>query len=74
MENAFTDNQVYALSFYRMQGYKKQIGQDFCLLFLVRKIGPELTSVPVPLYFVCGMLPQHGLISGVHVCTQDLNL
>ena len=33
-------------------------------LFLVRKIGPELTSVPIFLYFVCGMLPQQGLMSG----------
>ena len=31
----------------------------------VRKIGPELTSVPIFLYFVCGTPPQHGLISGV---------
>ena len=35
------------------------------LLFLVRKIGPELTSVPIVLYFVCGTLPQHGLMSNV---------
>ena len=27
---------------------------------LVRKIGPELTSVPIFLYFVCGTLPQRG--------------
>ena len=33
--------------------------------FLVRMIVPELTSVPVFLYFVCGTLPQHGLMSGV---------
>ena len=30
----------------------------------LRKIGPELTSVAIFLYFICGMLPQHGLISG----------
>ena len=30
------------------------------MLFLLRKIGPELTSVPIVLYFVCGMPPQHG--------------
>ena len=35
------------------------------LFFLLKKIGPELTSVPVFLYVVCGMLPQHGLMSGV---------
>ena len=33
--------------------------------FLVRKIVPELTSVPIFLYFVCGMPPQHGLMSCV---------
>ena len=38
---------------------------SFFLIFLVRKIGPQLTSVPISLYFVCGMLPQHGLMSGV---------
>ena len=30
----------------------------------VRKIGPELTSVPIFLYCVCGTPPQHGLNSG----------
>ena len=30
------------------------------LCVCVRKISPELTSVPVFLYFVCGMPPQHG--------------
>ena len=38
-----------------------------------KKTGPELTSVPIFLYFVCGMLPQHGLVSGVYVCTWDAN-
>ena len=33
------------------------------LFFGVRKIGPELTSAPVFLYFVCEMLPQCGLVS-----------
>ena len=32
---------------------------------LVRKIGPELTSVPIFLYFVCKILPQHGSTSSV---------
>ena len=31
----------------------------FFFFFFVRKISPELTSVPVFLYFVCGMPPQH---------------
>ena len=35
----------------------------FC--FLVRKIRPELTSVPIFFYFVCEMPPQHGWMSGV---------
>ena len=35
------------------------------LLFVVRKIGPELTSVAILLYFVRGMPPQHGLMSSV---------
>lgn len=30
------------------------------IIFLLRKIGPELTSMPIFLYFVCGMLPQQG--------------
>ena len=34
-------------------------------LFLLRETGPELTSVPIFLYFVHGLLPQHGLTSGV---------
>ena len=37
----------------------------FLFLFLLRKIGPELTSVPIFLYFVCGTQSQHGLMSGV---------
>ena len=45
------------------------------LLFflLLRKIVPELTSVSVFLYFVCGTPPQHGLMSNVWVHTWDLN-
>ena len=35
------------------------------VFFLVRKIGPELTSVTVFFYFVGGSPPQHGLMSGV---------
>ena len=39
--------------------------QSSSFFFLcLRKISPELTSVLVFLYFVCGMLPQHGLMSG----------
>ena len=38
------------------------------------EIGPELTSVPISLYFICGMPPQHGLMSSMQVCAWDLNL
>ena len=31
----------------------------------VRKIGPELTSMPILLHFVYGVPPQHGLLSSV---------
>ena len=34
----------------------------------MRKIGPELTSVPVFLHFVCVSPPQHGLMSDVGPC------
>ena len=49
----------------------RKIGQSssFCL----RKIVPELTSVAVFLYFICGTLPQHGLMSGVQVHAQGQN-
>ena len=46
----------------------------FFIFYLVRKIGRELTSVPVFFYFVCGTPPQHGLMSGVYVCAWDPNL
>ena len=38
---------------------------DFVCVCLCVKIGPELTSVPIFLYFVCGTLPQNGLMSRV---------
>ena len=34
------------------------------LLLLLKKISPELKSVPIFLYFACGALPQCGLMSG----------
>ena len=37
------------------------IAYDF--FFLVRKIGPVLTSIAIFLYFVCGTPPQCGLTS-----------
>ena len=36
----------------------------FLSFFLVRKIAPELTSVPIFLYFVRGTLRQLSLVSG----------
>ena len=41
--------------------------------FLLRKISPELTSVPVFLHFICGSLPEHGWWV-VYVHVQNLNL
>ena len=46
----------------------------FFVLFLVRKIVTELTSMSIFLYFVCGILPQHGLISSVQVHAWDQKL
>ena len=37
----------------------------YFLIVSLRKTGHELTSVPILLYAVLGMLPQHGLMSGV---------
>ena len=45
-----------------------------CSYFCLRKTVPELTFVLIFLYFVCGMPPQHGLMIGVWVPTQDQNL
>ena len=39
--------------------------QSLFFFLLVKKIGPELTSVLIFLYFVCGMPPRHGLMIGV---------
>ena len=46
------------------------------LLFCLRKSGPDLTSVPMVLYFVCGMPPQHDLVSGVGLLpgSEPMNL
>ena len=45
----------------------------FCVCVCVRQIGPELTSVTIFLYYVCGILPQYGLVSSVYVRTRDPN-
>ena len=39
----------------------------------MRKIIPELTSVPIFLYFVCEMLPQYGMMSGLHPGLETAN-
>ena len=49
--------------------YMRKIGPELTSVanlssFCLRKIVAELTSVPVFLYFVHGMLPQCGLTSG----------
>ena len=41
------------------------VADFFSFFFLVRKIVPELSWVPIFLYFVCRMQPQHGLTIGV---------
>ena len=41
--------------------------------FFSRKISPELTSVPIFLYFICGMPTTAWPDKWCHVCTQDLN-
>ena len=43
------------------------------IYFWLRKICPELTSVPILLYFVCGLVPQHGHHQVVYVHTRELN-
>ncbi|XP_070421534.1 membrane-anchored junction protein isoform X2 [Equus przewalskii] len=43
------------------------------LLFLLRKTGPELTSVPIFLYFICGTPATAWLAKRCHVRTQDPN-
>uniref|UniRef100_A0A3Q2LPQ3 MOB kinase activator 3A n=1 Tax=Equus caballus TaxID=9796 RepID=A0A3Q2LPQ3_HORSE len=45
---------------FSLPGGRARNGLFFVFFILVRKIGPELTSVPVFLYFVCGLPPQHG--------------
>ena len=45
----------------------------FFWVFLMRKIGAELTYVPIFLIFVCGMPPLHGFMSGAQVHARDLN-
>ena len=37
----------------------------YIFFLLMRKVGPELTSVSVFLCFTCGTPPQHGLMSSV---------
>ena len=43
------------------------------VLFLLRKTGPELTSMPIFLYFICGTPTTGWLANQCHVCTWDLN-
>ena len=42
-------------------------------IFFLRKISPELTSVPILLYFMCGMPTTAWLAKWCHVHTWDLN-
>ena len=43
------------------------------LLFLLRKTGPELTFLPIFLYFTCGMSTTAWLAKRCHVRTRNLN-
>ena len=68
----------FFFSFFACMGQgQSSCGQSSSFLLekvaLFLKSGSELTSVPILLCFVCGMLPQHGLMSGVQVCTWDPN-
>ena len=47
----------HATTFAAGVGHFKQFSFSLSLFFLVRKIGPELTSMPIFLYFICGMPP-----------------
>ena len=50
------------------------LGGFLCLFVcLLRTIHPELTSVPVFVYFVCGSLPQHGHRQVMYVHAWELN-
>ena len=40
---------------------------------MLRKTGPELTFMPIFLYFICGMPTTAWLAERCHVCTWDLN-
>ena len=43
------------------------------LLFLLRKTDPELTSMPIFLYFIRGMPTTAWHAKQCHVCTRDFN-
>ena len=45
----------------------------FLCFFLLRKTGPELTSVPIFFYFICGMPTAAWLAKRCHVPTWDAN-
>ena len=67
--SSFSKNALLSLAYLHMtcsfNTHKFQKNLKIHICFLVRKIGLELTSVPIFLYFVCGMPPQHGLNSSV---------
>ena len=46
-----------------LSSFPKDASFLFVCLFLVRKIGPELTTAPIFLYVACGTPPQQGLMS-----------
>ena len=52
---------------------EKKASKHFIYLFILRKTGPELTSMPIFLYFMCGMPATAWLAMRCHVCTRDPN-
>ena len=57
------------------EDWQHMLAQGQSSFFCLRKIVAELTSVPIFLYFICGMLSQHGLMRGVglHPGSEPMN-
>ena len=52
-------------------GTSEKLSQPF--FSFLRNVSPELTSVPIFLYFICGTPATAWLANRCHVCTWDLN-
>ena len=64
---------LFIYLFFRKINPELTSAADSPLLFLLRKTGHELTSVPIFLYFICGAPARAWLAKWRHVCTRDLN-